>query len=330
MPPTARIEVRRHQHRSHQEIDVPHPLGTPLLIANPVAGAGRDPVLARLRAALDDAGVEHDVVETRGRGQATDLARRAVVEDGRTFVVAVGGDGTVHEIVNGLVDARARTVRGQDPVLGIVSAGSGSDLVRTFGLDRRPEVLAKHLATDATTRMDLGHISLVGPDGAPIERVFANIAQAGFGGTVVQTCTHLPRRLGSARYPLGIVVGWGRFRRVETSVTVDSGQTTEPVCNVVVANGQFFGGGMQVAPHAIPSDGFFNVQSWGGKVLDVVRANKLLRTGRHLERPDMREWRSATATVDASQPLTVEADGEVLGTTPARFEVLPGILRLKL
>ncbi len=306
-----------------------HPLGTPLLIANPVAGAGRDPVLPRLTAALDAAGVAHDVVETRGRGQATDLARSAVVEEGRTFVVAVGGDGTVHEVVNGLVDADTRSLRGQDPVLGIVSAGSGSDLVRTFGLDRRPEVLASHLATDSTTRIDLGHLSFIGSDGVPTHRVFANIAQAGFGGTVVQTCEHLPRRLGSARYAIGIVVGWGRFRRVVTSVTVDGGRTTEPVCNVLVANGQFFGGGMQVAPRALPADGYFNVQSWGGRVLDVVRASRLLRTGRHLERSDMREWRSATVTVDAPRPLTVEADGELLGTTPAHFEVLAGILRLK-
>ncbi len=309
---------------------MPHPLGTPLLIANPAAGAGRDPVLQRLTAALEHGGVDYDLIETRGRGQATDLARTAVVDEGRTFVVAVGGDGTVHEVVNGLVDADTRTIRGQDPVLGIVSAGSGSDLVRTFGLDRRPEVLATHLATDATMRIDLGHISLIGTDGDPVRRVFANVAEAGFGGTVVQTCEHLPRRLGSARYALGIVVGWGRFRRVVTSVTVDGGQITEPVCNVVVANGQFFGGGMRVAPRAIPSDGSFNVQSWGGKVSDVVRAGRLLRTGRHLERADTREWRSATVTVDAPRPLTVEADGEVLGTTPARFEVLPGILRLKL
>ncbi len=114
-----------------------------------------------------------------------------------------------------------------------------------------------------------------------------------------------------------------------TSVTVDGGRTTEPVCNVLVANGQFFGGGMQVAPRALPADGYFNVQSWGGRVLDVVRASRLLRTGRHLERSDMREWRSATVTVDAPRPLTVEADGELLGTTPAHFEVLAGILRLK-
>lgn len=308
---------------------MPHRLGTPLLIANPAAGAGRDPVLPRLTAALDRAGVAHDVVETHARGQATDLARTAVVEDGRTFVVAVGGDGTVHEVVNGLVDADARSLRGQDPVLGIVSAGSGSDLVRTFGLDRSPEVLASHLATDATMRIDLGHVSLIGGDGAPTQRVFANIAEAGFGGTVVQTCEHLPRRLGSARYAIGIVVGWGRFRRVVTSVTVDGGRTAEPVCNVLVANGQFFGGGMKVAPRALPTDGHFNVQSWGGRVFDVVRASRLLRTGRHLERSDMREWRSMTVTVDAPRPLAVEADGELLGTTPARFDVLPGILRLK-
>ncbi len=305
-------------------------MGTPLLIANPAAGGGRDAVLPRLLAALDARGVDVDIVVTGAPGEATDIARAAVTEDGRTFLVAVGGDGTVHEVANGLVDATTRTVRGDDPVLAVVSAGSGSDFARTFGLDRRPEVLAGHLATDATTRIDLGHLAAVDANGARIERVFVNIAQAGFGGTVVDTCARLPRRLGAARYPIGIVVGWGRFRRILTRVTVDGGTRTEPLCNVIVANGQFFGGGMHVAPRAIPSDGRFNVQSWGGSPLDILRAGRLLWTGDHLSRPDIREWQSAGVTVDAPRPLAVEADGERIGTTPARFDVLPGVLRFKL
>lgn len=307
-----------------------HPLGTPLLIANPVAGAGREAVLPRLEAALREHDVAFDVVTTRAAGEATEIACRAVAAEGRTFVVAVGGDGTVHEVLNGLVDATEQTVRGADPVLGVVSAGSGSDLVRTFGLDRRPEVLARHLATDATTRIDLGHLACSGPDGHPRQRVFANIAQAGFGGSVVATCARLPRRLGAARYPIGIVLAGSRFRRVLTRVRVDGGTTTEPLCNVLVANGQFFGGGMHVAPRAIPSDGRFNVQAWGGRPVDVLRAGRLLRTGAHLARADVREWQSAAVTVDGPRALLVEADGERLGSTPAHFAVLPGILRFKL
>jgi diacylglycerol kinase (ATP) len=305
------------------------PFGTPLLIANPAAGGGRNPALPRLRAALQAQGVGHDVVMTARAGHATTLAREAV-DAGRRYLVAVGGDGTVHEVVNGMVDAAAGTARRDDLVLGVVGAGSGCDLVRTFGLDRSPEVLAAHLASEHALPMDLGRLRLTGPDGRERVVVFANVAEAGFGGAVVQVSARLPHRLGPARYAAGIVAAWGRFRRRPTTITVAGGTTTAPVCNVVIANGQFFGGGLHVAPRALPTDGRFNVQSWGGTVTDVVRATRLLRTGSHLQRDDVREWQSATVTVDAAEPLVVEADGEVLGVTPLTADVLHQVIALKI
>lgn len=307
-----------------------HTFGRPLVIANPAAGTGRSPILPRLRAVLDQLGMDHDVEVTGGPGHATHLARTAVADAGRTYLIAVGGDGTVHEIVNGMVDASSRRLLGDGPVLAIISAGSGSDLVRTFGLDRSPELLAPHLASDAVMPIDLGHVTCRDERGRPREVVFANVAEAGFGGRVVQTAARLPRQLGPTRYGVGIVAGWGGFRRVRVTVTVDGGSVTDDICNVIVANGQFFGGGMRVAPRALPDDGRFNVQTWGGNPTDIVRAGRQLRRGTHLERSDVREWQSATVSIDPERPLVVEADGEVLGRTPARFEVLPRLLRLKL
>jgi diacylglycerol kinase (ATP) len=307
-----------------------HALGRPLVIANPAAGSGRAPVLPRLCAVLDDLDVGYDVEVTGGPGHATHLARTAVVDAGRTFLIAVGGDGTVHEVVNGMVDATERRLLGEDPVLAVVSAGSGGDLIRTFGLDRPVERLAHHLASETVMPVDLGHVTFQGDDGRTREAVFANAAEAGFGGRVVATAAKLPRRLGTSRYAVGIVLGWGGFRRVRTTITVDAGSVTAEVCNVLVANGQFLGGGMRAAPRALPDDGRFNVQAWGGSVTDVVRGGRQLRRGTHLERPDVREWQSTTVTVESERPLLVEADGELLGTTPARFEVLPRLLRLKL
>jgi diacylglycerol kinase (ATP) len=308
---------------------VSQPFGPPLLVGNPSAGVGRDPVLPRLSAALRSRGIVHDQAETEGPGHATVLARQAVL-DGRRFVVAVGGDGTVHEVVNGLVDAETGRVRGDDPVLGIVAGGTGCDLTRTFGLDRPPEVIAEHLDGDQTVALDLGRVHLVGTSGDRRTVLFANIAEAGYGGLVTALANRLPRRLGTARYALAIVGAVARFRLVHTTVTVDQGTTSEPMSNVVVANGQFFGGGLHVAPRALPYDGKFNVQVWQGKPLDVLRAGPDLRKGTHLARADVREWQSSTVEVDGERPLLIEADGEVLGTTPATFDVLPGVLRLKI
>jgi diacylglycerol kinase (ATP) len=309
---------------------VSQPFGSPLLLANPLAGAGRDPVLPRLSAALRARGIDHDQALTEGPGHATQLAREAVEDHGRRFVVAVGGDGTVHEVVNGLVDAATGELRGDDPVLGIVAGGTGCDLTRTFGLDRSPEVVAAHLDGDQTVRMDLGRVHLVGTGGDQRTLLFANVAEAGYGGLVTDLANRLPRRLGTARYALAIIGAVSRFKLVESVVTVDQGTTAEAMSNVIVANGQFFGGGLHVAPRALPYDGKFNVQVWQGKPLDVLRAGPELRKGTHLARADVREWQSSTVEIDAERPLLIEADGEVLGTTPATFDVLANVLRLKI
>ena len=306
-----------------------HPtLGRMLVIANPRAGSGSSDVLARLVAALATHDIVPSVVETRAAGDATIIAREAV-ESGARFIVAVGGDGTVHEVVNGLLDAEAGIVRGDDPVLGIVSAGSGCDLVRTFGLDRPPEVVARHLAGPQTIRIDVGRMRLTGTDGRPSLRVFVNVAEVGFGGAVATAARRLPARLGARRYTVGIVAAWGRFRRVDMVVRHDGGVHEAALCNVVVANGQFFGGGLKVAPRSLPDDGRFDVQAWGGSPTDVVRAARQLRDGSHLQRSDVRAWPSATVVVEAERAVAVEADGELLGSSPVHFDVLPKALAFK-
>ena len=305
------------------------PFGVPLLVVNPRAGRGDQRIVERLVAALRAHGVDPAVARTDRAGDAGPMARDAVLA-GRRFIVAVGGDGTVNELVNGLVDAETGEVFGDEPVLGVVGAGSGCDLMRTFGLDRPPEVLADHLVTGDTLAIDLGRVRATLPDGSRQVRLFANVAEAGYGGTVTHLANRLPRRIGRARYAAAILGSAPHFRRVTATVTVDGGTITEPLCNVVVANAQFFGGGLKVAPRALPTDGRLNVQTWGGRPIDVMLAQRQLRSGAHLRRDVVREWQSTTVVVEADRPLRIEVDGEVLGTTPAGFDVLPRALRLKI
>lgn len=303
------------------------PFGPMLLIANPRAGRGRDAVLRRLTDELVARGLEHDVAVTRGPGDATTLARDAVAA-GTRFVVAVGGDGTIHEVVNGLVDGDSGAAP-DDLAFGAVPAGSGSDFTRTFGLDRSPEKLARHLDGETTYPIDIGRVRLVGPDGSEVTRLFANIAEAGYGGVVTQRANGYPRWLGKVRYLLAIFAAIRQLDVVETEVTIDHTTVSEPMSNVIVANCQFFGGNLKVAPRAIPDDGTFNVQVWRGSPKDVFLKTNKLRTGEHLSDADVREWQSSRVHIDARQPLVIEADGEVLGTTPATFDILPLALRLK-
>ncbi len=305
------------------------PHGPMLLIANPRSGTGRNAALTEARTALEAADVEHHVEVTRASGHAIELAREAVTERGIRYVVAVGGDGTVHEVVNGLVDAETGLAHAQDIVLGVIPGGSGSDFVKTWGLDIPiPRLVRNHLLTEATLPLDLGRVRYRNASGAEQVRVFANIAECGWGADVTRRANALPRFVGQARYLMAIIASTARLKAIETEVVVDHTSTTEPVTEVVIANGQFFGSGIKVAPRALPDDGTFNVQTWRGGVRELLENLPKARAGEHLGSASVREWQSTNVHVEGVRPLTMEADGEVLGVTPATFDVLPQVLRL--
>lgn len=305
------------------------PHGPMLLIANPRSGTGRGGALDTATTTLARLGVDHEVRITSRRVHATELARRAVTEEAVRFVVAVGGDGTVHEVVNGLVDAATGTPLADDLVLGVVPGGSGSDFVRTWGLDIAVDRLVeRHLVTSAVMPLDLGRVTHLAPDGSERRTVFANIAQCGWGAEVVHRAARLPRFVGRPRYLLATVASTVRVDEVQATVTLDHTTMAEPVTEVLVANGQFFGSGLKIAPRALPDDGRFNVQTWRGGARVVLENLPRARHGEHLSSPHVREWQSTTVAVDGERPMAVEADGEVLGTTPARFDVLHRVLRL--
>ncbi len=304
------------------------PFGPARLIVNPRAGNGVvGRTLPRLRAALDDRDLDYDVVQTRAPGDATGFARQALDADVR-YLVAVGGDGTVSEVVNGMVDGDEAVA--SDAVLGVAGAGSGCDFIRTFGLDRDPETTARHLASEHVMPVDLGVATYVDRDGNPGRRLFANVAEVGYGAEVVRRAARLPRRLGRVRYLLAIYATLATMDRQVATVTTAQGDITVPVVELVVANGQFFGGGMKVAPRALPDDGRYNVLIFTGQRSQVFLMTQRIYRGEHLPHPDIREFQSATVSLAPDPPMLVEADGEVLGTTPASFWLLERVLRLKI
>jgi diacylglycerol kinase family enzyme len=273
--------------------DTPHdtPHGPVLLVANPRSGNGRGQALRETVQLLEAAGITHSVATTERRGHATELARRGVTEQGFRFVLAVGGDGTVNEVVNGLVDPDSGEPHGQDLVLGVVPGGSGCDFLKTWGLDiPLPRLVRQHLLTEAVLPLDLGRIRYRDRDGSEATRLFANIAECGWGADVTDRANRFPRFVGRARYVVATLLSTVRLSAVEATVRVDHAETTEPITEVVVANGQFFGGGMKVAPRALPDDGTFNVQTWRGGAREVLEALPRITSGEHLANASVREW----------------------------------------
>ena len=304
------------------------PFGPMRLIVNPRSGRGAvGKTLPVLTDALRGKGLEFDIVETTGAKHATQAAREAL-ESGIRYLVAVGGDGTVHEVANGMFDGT--TPIREDAVLGVAAAGSGSDFVRTFGLDRKPEIIARHLSGDATMDIDVGVVDYVSNTGVPGRSLFVNIAEAGYGAEVVRKAENFPRWMGRLRYLIGAYAAIAGGKRPVGTVKVAHTETTVPIVELVVANCQFFGGAMKVAPRALPDDGKFNVQIFTGQRSQMFTMTMKLFRGEHLPHPDITEYQSSTVELAPEPKLLVEADGEVLGYTPAKFTLLERALTLKI
>ena len=304
------------------------PFGPMRLIVNPRAGRGAvGKTMPRLTEALRSHGLEFDIVETTGARYASEAAAIAL-RDGIRYLVAVGGDGTVHEVVNGMFDGT--TPIAPDAVFGVVGAGSGCDFIRTFGLDRDVTVMARHLATADTMPIDVGVANYIDATGEQARSLFANIAEVGYGAEVVRRAAKYPRWFGRVRYLLGAYAAIASGTTPMATVKVAHTEKTTRIVELVVANGQFFGGAMKVAPRALPDDGLFNVQIFTGQRSQVFTMTMKLYRGEHLPHPDITEYQSPTVELAPETPLLVEADGEVLGHTPASFSLLDRALLLKI
>jgi len=300
----------------------------PLLIVNPASAAGRtgrrfEAIAAAVRGAVG----ELEACFTTAVGHGVALAREAALA-GRPLVVAVGGDGTASEVVDGLLEGRHR---GE---FGYIPCGTGGDLRRTLEIPSDVDGAARALGQAAPRVIDLGVVAFTGHDGAPARRHFVNVASCGLSGVVVDHVNRSSKLLGgrltfklaSAR----ALLGWRDQRvrwRADEGPWVESSVTAFSVCNA-----RYFGGGMMVAPAALVDDGLLDVTIWSGfGLLDFVLKQPQIYDGRHVQLAKTRTLRARTVEVEplGDGPVLLEADGEQPGRLPARFTVLPGALVLR-
>jgi diacylglycerol kinase family enzyme len=299
------------------------------VIANPNGSSGVRAQLPGLEAALREHGLPYTLhVAERGE-EATATAARALREGGR-YLVAVGGDATVQRVLNGMFDGEGRPLA-EDPVLGVVAAGSGCDLVRSFGLPGDTAGAVGHLTGSDTYDFDVVRITTTGPDGARTVRYAHNLAEAGFGAAVLRRQARLPAWTGRARGFLAFWLTLVRTRLAHVTVEADTKVYEGPAYRVVVANAQF-AGGLRLSPRSFPGDGVLDALVFRGPRSDAVTMlPRIYRHGDHVPDPHIKEMRAKIrVAVGADRPLPVVADGELLGTTPATFQIVPRALRLKL
>lgn len=287
-----------------------------LVAVNPSAGA-RPIQIDRIRRALDAAGVEASVEVATDRATMGRLVREGSA-DGR--LALVGGDGTVNFAINSLM-AEGLPI----PLMGILPAGTGCDLLRTFGIPQDLEGAAHHLSGDATYSADLGVL-----EGEWGTRWFLNVAQAGVGAAAAQTALRLPRRLGAQRYIGAFGIRLPRFPGGEIELTTEKRRHRGNALAVIMANAQFFAGGWNIAPKAMLVDGELDLQ-----VIDVAksRAPSLvprIMAGLHLTDPGVRRISAARFRLETQYVWPVEVDGDYIGNTPVEGRVLASAIQLKI
>jgi YegS/Rv2252/BmrU family lipid kinase len=307
----------------------------PFIVVNPRSAAGRtarhfDVVSQAVRDAIGDC--THCFTERPMH--AAEITRAALL-DGHELIVAVGGDGTVNEVVNGFFEpARpgepARPIR-PGATLAILPRGTGGDLRRSLGLDNHLLRSAGRLKGTATP-VDVGRCDFVDDEGKPASRFFINVGEVGVGAKVVQLANDGTKVLGGKfTFMLASLKALAGWRDLAVKVAFDDEPPEElHVTTLAVANGRYFGGGMMVAPEARLDDGLFHVTIWSGFGLkDFVLKSGTMYDGSHVKLKGTRTRTARKVIVESTDAQAgVECDGERLGRPPASFTLVPSALHL--
>jgi diacylglycerol kinase (ATP) len=306
------------------------PFGALAVIVDPRAGEGRVAAnVEAVRRALVREGIEHRVQIAQRPGEATRLAS-AALDEGYRYLAAVGDDATVQDVVNGMF-REGRTIV-DAPVLAVVAADSGCDLIRSFGLPGDVDSASGHLLGENTYELDVMKIAARGPDGETRIRYAHNLAEIGLHALATDRAARLPRSLGNARRFLGFWSAYATTRPREIDVVTDGRHHPVRAWSVIVGNGQFADGGLRLSPRSFPGDGVLDTLVFTGKKSDAYRLlPRIFRHGDHVPDPGITELRARlNLQIESPRALPVVADGAKLGTTPAAVQIVPRQIRLKL
>jgi diacylglycerol kinase (ATP) len=291
----------------------------PVIIVNPTAGSGRAakllPWIRDRLAPRPDADLH---VTSRPR-EAQDLAARAAA-GGCDRIVAVGGDGTIQEIVNGILQGRAR------PGIGIVPVGSGNDLARSIGLPTDAAEAWTIAIGRVTRQIDVA----LATNGDGQRRWFASAGGIGFDA---QVATAMARRrgwqTGRAGYLLTTLTELRRFDNRHLRIVLDGEPLERRALFVAIANGAYYGGGMRIAPDAMVDDGWLDVCIVGDiSRLTAIRELPNLYRGTHVRNPAVSVHRARQVEMSGEETTHVHLDGEPFGTLPLRVEIRPVALQV--
>ena len=270
-----------------------------------------------------------DEAITKGPGDATILTREAL-RAGAERIVAIGGDGTVNETVNGFFDEGGKPIA-PNASFALIPFGTGGDFRRTFHLPTEIADAAKVVAADHKKKIDVGRLTFRTPKGETAHRMFANIASFGVSGVVDRLVNESGKKLGRLSFLWATARATLSYKNQRVQITFDGTDRVEATINTVaVANGRFFGGAMMVAPDAEVDDGVFDVVAMGDLGFgDLLVSGRRLYKGTHLTMEKVSTRRAKVVEAEPIDPngvVELDVDGESPGRLPARFEIVPGAM----
>jgi len=278
---------------------------------------------AKLRRALGPLDIEF----THAPRDAERIAREGV-RSGVERIIVAGGDGTMSEVVSGLLSAQL----GKYAVIGLLPLGTASDFARGLGQPPGVDAAIERLAMGKTSRVDAGRVTYHTNEGQEVTSYFANIASFGLSGVVGELVNRATKAFGGrVSYMIGTIRGVARHRSAPVSISVDGKIVFDgPLSVAAVANGPYFGGGMRVAPDARIDDGVFDwVVVPGMSRLSLLGKFPLLYSGSHIRDPQILQGRGRVIEAcGVAESVHLDVDGESLGMLPARFEILPHAITL--
>src|SRR5437867_1554604 len=285
------------------------------VVANPSSGRGKGArLIPQVDSLLSSLGVDHTTLTSRTAADPERMAREAA-SDGAEVVVALGGDGHVGNVANGVI--------GTEAALAVIPAGTGNDFARHLGLDRKDPLAAARLLSSPSTRL-IDVVRVAFDEG---ERYFVNVAGTGFDSQVNEHANHVKLLKGTLKYVYSTFVTLARFKPGQFRIVIDGDERTVGGMLVAVGNAVSYGGGMKVTPDARMDDGVLDLCILGAvPKFEFVRTFPKVCSGKHVTHQSVQMLRCRRIEMSADRPLEVYGDGERFGRLPATFTVVPGAL----
>jgi YegS/Rv2252/BmrU family lipid kinase len=272
-----------------------------------------------------------DEAVTQAAGDATRLTRQAL-EAGAERIVAIGGDGTVNEVVNGFFDEHGAPVA-PNASFALIPFGTGGDFRRTMNIPQDIHDAAAVIKANHKKKIDVGKLVLTTKSGAKTLRMFANIASFGVSGVVDRLVNESGKKFGRLSFAVATARATWSYKNQRVQMIFDgnvSDRVEATINTVAVANGRYFGGAMKVAPDAEVDDGVFDVIAMGDFGFgDLLKSGRRLYSGTHLSMDKVTSRRARVVEAEPVDPgavVELDVDGECPGQLPARFEIVPGAL----